>query len=103
MASRVDDRDAAVTVVATTGLVCPIVHTNKPPCRPAGRRVGLRRKRGTDQEIWLAVGLRRGVAREQDDGRSRTVDVHIRRLRLKLGAAGQQIQTVQGIGYRFNE
>lgn len=43
------------------------------------------------------------VWRNENDGRSRTVDVHIRRLRLKLGTAGQQIQTVQGVGYRFNE
>jgi DNA-binding response OmpR family regulator len=43
------------------------------------------------------------VWRNENDGRSRTVDIHIRRLRVKLGAAGQQIQTVQGLGYRFNE
>ena len=43
------------------------------------------------------------VWRNENDGRSRTVDVHIARLRVKLGAAGQQIQTVQGLGYRFNE
>jgi len=43
------------------------------------------------------------VWRNENDGRSRTVDVHIRRLRFKLGAAGKQIQTVQGVGYRFNE
>jgi len=39
----------------------------------------------------------------ENDGRSRTVDVHIRRLRVKLGAAGQQIQTVPRVGYRFSE
>ena len=43
------------------------------------------------------------VWRNENDGRSRTVDVHIRRLRVKLGTAGQQIQTVQSVGYRFNE
>lgn len=33
---------------------------------------------------------------------SRTVDVHIRRLRDKLGAAGSLITTVRGVGYRFD-
>jgi hypothetical protein len=43
------------------------------------------------------------VWRNENDGRSRTVDVHVRRLRLKLGSAGEQIQTVTGVGYRFSE
>ena len=34
---------------------------------------------------------------------TRSVDVHIGRLRGKLGAAGQQIETVVGLGYRFIE
>ena len=32
---------------------------------------------------------------------TRTVDTHVKRLRDKLGAAGDYIQTVRGIGYRF--
>ncbi len=35
------------------------------------------------------------------DGESRTVDVHIRTLRQKLGAAGNYIETVRGYGYRI--
>jgi DNA-binding response OmpR family regulator len=34
---------------------------------------------------------------------TRSVDVHIGRLRAKLGAAGEQIETVVGLGYRFVE
>ena len=34
-------------------------------------------------------------------GESRTVDVHIGTLRTKLGAAGRQIQTVRGVGYKL--
>jgi DNA-binding response OmpR family regulator len=34
---------------------------------------------------------------------TRSVDVHVGRLRAKLGAAGRQIETVIGLGYRFNE
>jgi len=33
----------------------------------------------------------------------RTVDTHVRRLRSKLGAAGDYIETVRGVGYRFKE
>ena len=32
---------------------------------------------------------------------TRSVDVHVGRLRSKLGAAGHQIETVVGLGYRF--
>jgi DNA-binding response OmpR family regulator len=34
---------------------------------------------------------------------TRSVDVHVGRLRAKLGAAGRQIETVVGLGYRFVE
>lgn len=37
------------------------------------------------------------------NGSTRTVDVHIRRLRMTLGAAGRQSQTVPDVGYRFSE
>ena len=33
---------------------------------------------------------------------NRTVDVHIRSLRNKLGASGAYIETVRGVGYKFN-
>lgn len=32
---------------------------------------------------------------------SRTLDVHIRKLRVKLGVAGEHIKTVKGIGYKI--
>jgi two-component system phosphate regulon response regulator PhoB len=32
---------------------------------------------------------------------SRTVDTHVRRLREKLGKAGDLVETVRGVGYRF--
>ena len=35
------------------------------------------------------------------DGENRTVDVHIRTLRHKLGDAGQLIKTVRGVGYKI--
>ncbi len=35
------------------------------------------------------------------DGETRTVDVHIRTLRQKLGEAGDFIDTIRGVGYRI--
>ena len=37
------------------------------------------------------------------DGESRTVDVHIRTLRQKLGACGEIIETVRGVGYKIGD
>lgn len=42
-------------------------------------------------EVWTAV----------PDMQTRTVDVHVQRLRSKLGAAGEMIETVRGLGYRL--
>jgi two-component system phosphate regulon response regulator PhoB len=42
-----------------------------------------------------------GYARA-DEIESRTVDVHIRRLRAKLGAEERRIATIKGVGYRFD-
>jgi len=41
-----------------------------------------------------------GYARA-DEIESRTVDVHVRRLRAKLGDVGGRIATVKSVGYRF--
>lgn len=37
------------------------------------------------------------------DGESRTVDVHVRTLRQKLGEAGKLIETVRGFGYKIGK
>lgn len=37
------------------------------------------------------------------DGENRTVDVHIRTLRQKLGKCGEYIETVRGVGYKIGE
>jgi len=37
----------------------------------------------------------------QPDIQTRTVDMHVQRLRTKLGPAGELIETVRGFGYRF--
>ena len=45
------------------------------------------------QQVW-------GVAHY---GSSRTVDIHVRRLRMKLGSAVQDLETVRGVGYKMRE
>ncbi|HOQ64092.1 MAG TPA: winged helix-turn-helix domain-containing protein, partial [Clostridia bacterium] len=36
-------------------------------------------------------------------GDTRTVDMHIRTLRVKLGDAASLVQTVRGVGYRLSD
>ena len=36
------------------------------------------------------------------DGETRTVDVHVRTLRQKLGSAGDIIETIRGVGYKIS-
>ncbi|WP_430592136.1 winged helix-turn-helix domain-containing protein [Humidisolicoccus flavus] len=41
-------------------------------------------------------------ATEENAPNERTIDVHVRRLRLKLGAYSDIVRTVRGVGYRFD-
>jgi two-component system phosphate regulon response regulator PhoB len=45
------------------------------------------------QTVWQA----------QPDIQTRTVDMHVQRLRTKLGKAGDWIETVRGVGYRLRQ
>ncbi len=45
--------------------------------------------------------LLEGAWAESYQGTSRTVDTHVRRLRLKLGRSGRRIRTVRGVGYQL--
>ncbi len=47
--------------------------------------------------------LLESVWQAQPDIQTRTVDMHVKRLRAKLGAAGEFIETVRGFGYRFRD
>ncbi len=47
--------------------------------------------------------LLEAVWRAQPDIQTRTVDMHVQRLRAKLGDAGAWLETVRGVGYRFRE
>lgn len=85
---------------------------------PAGHRVWL-----ADEEVILTAlefrllatllsrrgrvqtrdGLLRDVWGIEADIATRTVDTHVKRLRKKLGKEGQAIETLRGVGYRFQD
>jgi DNA-binding response OmpR family regulator len=69
-------------------------------------------RREFDLLLFLSENRRRVFSREQLltrvwgyewVGGSRTVDVHIRRLRVKLGQDGPVVCTVHGVGYRLDD
>ena len=67
----------------------------------------------TEYELLLYLMTNSGIALSRDrilenvwrydyDGDARTVDTHVKKLRSKLGARGDYIRTVRGIGYKFD-
>ncbi len=69
----------------------------------------------TGTEFKLLLILIENIGKDQDRGdllsriwgyderiQTRTLDTHVKRLREKLGTFGDCIETVRGIGYRFN-
>lgn len=65
----------------------------------------------TEYELLMTLMRRPGSAMTRaalaaaalGEGSERALDVHVSRLRKKLGAAGEQVQTVWGIGYKVVE
>jgi len=68
----------------------------------------------TEFRLLLTLARRRGRVQSREallrdvweyDGviDTRTVDTHMRRLREKLGEAAQHLETIRGVGYRFQE
>lgn len=56
-----------------------------------------------NQELVLTRDQIMGSVWNYDyEGESRTIDMHVKTLRQKLGAAGQYIKTVRGVGYRLS-
>jgi two-component system phosphate regulon response regulator PhoB len=51
--------------------------------------------------VQTRTDLLETVWQAQPDIQTRTVDMHVQRLRTKLGAAGDCVETVRGVGYRF--
>jgi DNA-binding response OmpR family regulator len=56
-----------------------------------------RRPGSAISRVWLVDH----VLDPDRDGTERTLDVHVSRLRRKLGAEGEKIETVWGVGYRL--
>lgn len=54
-----------------------------------------------DGKVLTRDNLLNGIWGYDFDGETRTVDVHIRRLRSKLGDNGVVIETVKGVGYKI--
>lgn len=53
--------------------------------------------------VQTRTQLLESVWKAQPDIQTRTVDMHVQRLRAKLGSAGDWIETVRAVGYRFRE
>lgn len=76
----------------------------------AGREVGLPLREfellaflaAHPRRAYTRAELMREVWRTSGEGESRTVDVHVNRVRGKLGSHGRRIVTLRGVGYRFD-
>lgn len=104
---RVGDKQAEPDYNVGNLYVCPAKHIVKVD----GEQVTLTLK---EFEMLCLLLENRGLVLTRDrilnqiwgysfDGESRTVDVHVRTLRQKLGTAGDIIETVRGIGYKIAE
>lgn len=67
----------------------------------------------TEFSLLVTLAERRGRVQSREEllntvwgydyaGYGRTVDTHVRRLREKLGGVSEMVETVRGVGYRFN-
>ena len=103
---RADDRPADESYRAGCLTVCPERHL----VEVEGRQVTLTLK---EFELLCMLLKNRNMVLTRDrllnqiwgysfDGENRTVDVHIRTLRQKLGPAGDLIETVRGVGYKIS-
>ena len=103
---RTDDRQSAADRFTAGPLeVCPDRHS----VTVNGQPVTLTLK---EFELLCMLLKNRGMVLTRDqllnqiwgysfDGENRTVDVHVRTLRQKLGDAGDLIETVRGVGYKI--
>jgi len=57
--------------------------------------------RANGGKAWTREALVAKVWNIKKDVQTRTVDVHVKRLRGKLGESGRYIETVRGVGYRL--
>ena len=102
---RIEDRPVPESYRAGCLTVCPERHL----VEVEGKQVTLTLK---EFELLCMLLKNRNMVLTRDqllnqiwgysfDGENRTVDVHIRTLRQKLGPAGDVIETVRGVGYKI--
>ena len=84
--------DMATQVVTVDGAAVDLTRVERTILAELARRPGAAIARATLVESALDPDRQ---------GTERTLDVHVSRLRKKLGAAGERIETVWGIGYRL--
>ncbi|MBQ8000932.1 MAG: response regulator transcription factor [Ruminococcus sp.] len=103
--------DSVKETVSEYTVGCLTVSPEKHKVKVNGEKVSLTLK---EFEMLCLLLENRGIVLSRDqilnrvwgysfDGESRTVDVHIRTLRQKLGVAGELVTTVRGIGYTIGE
>lgn len=104
---RTESRNAANADILRVGTI--VMDTRKHEVTANGRNVILTLK---EFELLRKLMMNTEVVLTRDqllediwgydfDGETRTVDVHVRTLRQKLGDAGNMIETVRGVGYRI--
>lgn len=102
-------KPAKAETVYTAG--CLSVSTERHQVTVSGQKIALTLK---EFELLCLLFAHRGRVLTRDqilqqiwgysfDGESRTVDVHIKTLRSKLGAAADVIETVRGMGYKIGD
>lgn len=107
--TRSGDKDEAKEIIYEMGSLS--VYPERHKVKVSGSTINLTLK---EYELLLLLLQNKGMVFTRDqllnkiwgyefDGESRTVDVHVRTLRQKLGEAGGLIETVRGVGYRIGE
>ena len=82
------------TSLLTNG--CIEVNTDKRSVAVDGQACELTYK---EFELLKMLLVNQGIVLSRDEGESRTVDMHIKTLRQKLGSGGSAIKTVRNVGY----
>ncbi len=88
-----------------------IIDTPRHEVRVRGQRAGLT---ALEFRLLLDLAVRKGRVQSRDallervwgyapGIETRTVDTHVKRLRVKLGAAADHVETVRGVGYRLRD
>ena len=104
---RTGEEQAPMTYTVGELVVCPSKHLVEVGGKPVSLSLkefellcALLQERGT---VLTRAQLLVRIWGYEFDGETRTVDVHIRTLRQKLGPCGDLIETVRGVGYKIGE